>query len=107
VRLEGEKERIEEYYEELKREKPELAKNTEIYDLEFNADLNVSDSMRSSQALMLEQLSKGIVYIAGMNENIKGMNENIKGMSGGIKGMDKKLDKLPERTAKGLKGVLK
>ena len=89
--------------------------------MEFNADLNVPDSMRSSQALMLEQLSKGIVYIAGMNENIKGMstriegmNENIKGMSTRIEGMDKnikemneKLDRLPERIAKELKQVLK
>ena len=61
----------------------------------INAGLNVpdSDSMRSSQALMLGQLSRGVVYIAGMNESIKGMDE--------------KLDKLPERIAKELKKVLK
>jgi len=95
VRLEGEKERIEEFYEELKKENsPELvAGKPEYYDLEFNADLMVPDSMRSSQALMLGQLTKGIVYIAGMNEYIKGMNE--------------KLDRLPERIAKELKEVLK
>ena len=53
VRLEGEKERIEEFYEELKKENsPELvAGKPEYYDLEFNADLMVPDSMRSSQAL--------------------------------------------------------
>lgn len=92
VRLEGEKERIIEFYEELKKEKPELAKNSEYQDLEFNADLMVPDSMRSSQALILEQLSKGIVYIAGMSESIKGMDE--------------KLDKLPQRIAKELKDLL-
>ena len=123
VRLEGEKERIEELYEELKKENsPELvAGKPEYYDLEFNADLMVPDSMRSSQALMLGQLTKGIVYIAGMSENIKGMstrtegmnenikemNESIKGMNESIKGMDEKLDKLPERIAKELKKVLK
>ena len=102
VRLEGEKERIEEFYEELKKENsPELvAGKPEYYDLEFNADLMVPDSMRSSQALMLGQLTKGIVYIAGMNESIKRMNE-------GIKGMNEKLDRLPERIAKELKQALK
>jgi acylphosphatase len=101
VRLEGEKERIEEFYEELRKEntpnlsleKKALPKKQQFYDLEFNADLMVPDSLRSSQALMLEQLSKGIVYIAGMNENIKGMND--------------KLDSLPERIAKELKAVLR
>ena len=130
VRLEGEKERIEEFYEELKKENsPELvAGKPEYYDLEFNADLMVPDSMRSSQALMLGQLTKGIVYIAGMSENIQGMStriegmdeniqgmstriegmdENIKEMNESIKGMDEKLDKLPERIAKELKEVLK
>jgi len=110
VRLEGEKERIEEFYEELKKEKPELAENTEIYDLEFNASLNVPDSMRSSQALMLEQLSKGIVYIAGMSRSIDGMGERIEGMDENIKGMREEIwdgfDKLPERIAKELKNFL-
>ncbi|MDI6885181.1 MAG: acylphosphatase [archaeon] len=112
VRLEGDKERIEEFYEELKEEKMSelVAEKPEFYNLEFKVDLMVPDSMRSSQALILEQLSTGIVYIAGMNENIKGMNENIKGMnenikgmSGGIRGMEEKLDKLPERIVKELK----
>jgi acylphosphatase len=58
VRLEGEKERIIEFYEELKKAKPELVGNLGFYDLEFNVGLNVPDSMRSSQALMLEQFSK-------------------------------------------------
>ena len=134
VRLEGEKERIEEFYEELKKENsPELvAGKPEFYDLEFNADLMVPDSMRSSQALMLEQLTKGIVYIAGMsrsidgmgeriegmNENIKGMSTRIEGMSTRIEGMDENIkgmreemregfDKLPERIAEELKKVLK
>ncbi len=108
VRLEGEKEQIIEFYEELKKvSTPELAGNPGFYDLEFNADLNVPDSMRSSQALMLEQLSKGIVYIAGMNESIKGMSACIGGMDENIKGMNEKLDKLPERIAKELKEVLK
>ncbi|MCK4731198.1 MAG: acylphosphatase [Methanophagales archaeon] len=65
VRLEGEKERIEEFYEELKKENsPELVANPfiksvygkmlrrpEFYDLGLNADLMVPDSMQSSQAL--------------------------------------------------------
>lgn len=115
VRLEGEKERIEEFYEELKNEyTPELLTvKPELYDLEFTADLMVPDSMRSSQALMLEQLSKGIAYIAGMDGSIKGMDgtikgmdETIKGMDGSIKGMGEKLDKLPARIAKELKDLL-
>jgi acylphosphatase len=99
VRLEGEKERIIEFYEELKKAKPELAGNPGFYDLEYNADLMVPDSMRSSQALMLEQLSKEIVYVAGMNESIKGMNTRIEGMN-------EKLDRLPKEMAKELKELL-
>ena len=101
VRLEGEKERIAEFYEDLKKENtPDLLTGKpELYDLEFNADLMVPDSMRSSQALMLEQLSKGIGYIAGMDGTIKGMDRSIKGM-------DEKLDKLPARIAKELKDLL-
>jgi acylphosphatase len=98
VRLEGEKERIEEFYEELKKENsPELAAGKpEFYELEFNADLMVPDSMRSSQALMLSQLTKGIVYIAGMNENIEGMSTCIDGMNENIEGMSTRIDGMNE-----------
>ena len=115
VRLEGEKERIDEFYEELKKENtPELVMGKpEFHDLEFNADLMVPDSMRSSQALMLEQLSKGIGYIAGMNErkkgldgSIKGMDGSIKGMNGSIKGMDGSIKGMDE-TIKGMDGSIK
>lgn len=63
----------------------------------FTADLMVHDSMRSSQALMLSQLTKGIVYSAGMNETIKGMREEMR----------EGFDTLPERIAKELEKVLK
>ncbi|MEA2076227.1 MAG: acylphosphatase [Euryarchaeota archaeon] len=104
VRLEGEKERMIEFYEEFKKEKPELAKNSEYQNLEFNADLMVPDSMRSSQALMLEQLSKGIVYVAGMKESMDGMKESMDGMKGEMR---EGFKNLPKEIAKELKEVLK
>lgn len=105
VRLEGEKERIEEFYEGLKsgRNKPELAEKPELYDLEFNAELMVPDSMRSSQALILEQLGTGIVYIAGMSDRIDGMNENITGMRVEMRDGFKSL---PKEIAKELRDLL-
>jgi len=103
VRLEGEKERIIEFYEELKKAKPELAGNPGFYDLEFNADLMVPDSMRSSQALMLEQLSKGIVYVAGMKESMDGMKESMDGMK---EEMREGFKALPKEIAKELRDLL-
>jgi acylphosphatase/archaellum component FlaC len=99
VRLEGEKERIEEFYEDLKsgNNKPEHAEKPELYDLEFNAELMVPDSMRSSQALILEQLGKGIVYIAGMSERIDGMSERVGGMSERVGGMSERVGGMSER----------
>lgn len=93
VRLEGEKERIIEFYEELKKEKPELAENLHFFDLEFKADLLVPDSMRSSQALMLEQLGKGIVYTAKLIEETMGMRRELR----------EGFERLPGRIAKALK----
>lgn len=105
VRLEGEKERIVDLYEELKKEDMSelLKEKPEFYDLEFIPDLMVPDSMRASQALILEQIGKGIVYIAKMDENIKGMNEGIRGMREEVR---EGFDKLPERIAKELKDLL-
>jgi acylphosphatase len=107
VRLEGEKERIIEFYEELKKEKPELAKNPHFIDLEFKADLLVPDSMRSSQALMLEQLGKGIVYTAKLFEETMGMRrelrEGFSELGNKMDGVGDKIDNLPERIAKALK----
>jgi len=112
VRLEGEKERIEDFYEELKKEntpnlsleKKALPKKQQYHDLEFNADLMVPDSMRSSQALMLEQLSKGIVYVAGMKESMAGMKESMDEMKGEMR---EGFKNLPKEIAKELKKVLK
>jgi acylphosphatase len=112
VRLEGEKEGIEEFYEELKDgNSPELVVGKPgFYDLEFNADLMVPDSMRSSQALMLEQLSKGIVYVAGMKESVDGMKESVDGMKESVDGMKREMregfDKLPKEIAKELKNFI-
>jgi len=99
VRLEGEKERIEDFYEELKsgKNKPELAEKADFYDLEFNADLIVPDSMVSSQALVLEQLGKGIVYIAGMSERIGGMGDHIGNMSERMEGMCNQMGGMSDR----------
>ena len=112
VRLEGEKERIDDFYEELKsgKNKPELAEKPDIYDLEFNAELIVPDSMVSSQALVIEQLGKGIVYIAGMSERIGGMSERIEKMDENITGMRGEMrdgfKSLPKEMAKELKDLL-
>ena len=62
----------------------------------FNADVMVHDSIWSSQALMLSQRTKGIVYRAGLSESIGGMREEMR----------ESFDKLPERSAQELAKVL-
>ena len=117
VLLEGEENKIVDFYDFLKKEenKPREVEVKEISELEVlnSTSIHVPKASEYSQALTFEQLGKGIpilrnIYrsMEGMNENIKGMNENIKGMNEGIKGMDEKLDKLPEKIAKELKNFL-
>ena len=136
VLLEGEENKIVDFYDFLKKEenKPREAEVKEISELEFfnSISIHVPKASEYSQALTFEQLGKGIpilkeIYrsIEGTNENIKGMstriegmNENIEGMSTRIEGMDENIkgmreemwegfDKLPERIAKELKEILR
>jgi len=89
VLLKGEKERILEFIERLKKEKPELAENPVLSDVEFNEAFIIPDAMRSSQSLLLDQFGKAVVYVYEINK--------------GIKEIKNTLDKLPERIAEALK----
>lgn len=119
VLLEGEKERILEFIEELKKEKLELAKNPQISTTEFDEKLVVPESMKSSQALQLEQFGKSVVYLTKMSENMeKGFNNIGSSLGGKIDALGdslgskidslgdslgSKIDSLPERIAKAMK----
>ncbi|MBI1974201.1 acylphosphatase [Candidatus Micrarchaeota archaeon] len=100
VMLRGEKEHILQFYEELKKEKPELAENPAMSKPEFNEALEVPDAMRSSQHLMLGQFSKGVGFLAEMNQKLEtgfnGMNQKLEtgfnGMNQTMTGMNQKLD---------------
>ena len=122
VLLEGEENRIVDFYDFLKIEgnKPREAEVKEISELEFlnSISVHVPKASEYSQALTFEQLGKGIpilknMYrsIEGMSTRIEGMDESIKGMDENIKGMREEMregfDRLPERIAKELKQVLK
>ena len=124
VLLEGEEDKMMNFYEFLKKEgnKPREAEVKEISELEFlNLDsisIHVPKASEYSQALTFEQLGKGIpilknMYpsIEDMSTRIEGMDESIKGMDENIKGMREEmwegLDKLPERIAKELKEILR
>ncbi|MBE0516434.1 MAG: acylphosphatase [Methanophagales archaeon] len=93
VRLEGEKEKIIAFYDELNKEKPELAEKPEFFNLEFNADLIIPEPMIASQALVLEQLGKGIVYTARLIEETSGMRKEMR----------EGFENLPDRIANALK----
>ncbi|MBI1973324.1 acylphosphatase [Candidatus Micrarchaeota archaeon] len=110
VMLRGEKEHILQFYEELKKEKPELVENPTTSKLEFSELLEVPDAMRSSQHLMLGQFSKGVGFLAKMNQNLTGVNQNLAGVNQNLTGMDKKLDlvvnrldELPKKIAEAIK----
>ena len=122
VLLEGEENKIVDFYEFLKKEgnKPREAEVKEIGELEFlnSTSIHVPKASEYSQALTFEQLGKGIPILKGTYRSIEEMNENIKGMSTRIEGMDENIkgmreemregfDKLPERIAKELKEILR
>lgn len=103
VLLEGEKEHILQFYEELKKEKPELAENPTSTRPEFDESLKVPAAMNSSQALLLSQFSKGVGFLAGMKQDLSSMDKKLDAGFGGVKqelaGINQKLDQLPERIA--------
>jgi acylphosphatase len=93
VLLEGEEEKIIEFIDKLREDKPKLTEKPVLSEIEFDEALTVPKAMRSSQSLLLDQLGKGIIYIARMDENIKEMRKEIRDG----------LENLPERIAKALR----
>ncbi|MBI4214957.1 acylphosphatase [archaeon] len=87
VLLAGEKEHILQFYEELKKEKPELAENPTSTKLEFNESLIIPGKMPASQDLLLNQFSKGVGFLAKMDKKLDELPTRL----------EKKLDELPER----------
>jgi len=84
VLLEGEKNKIVDFYDFLKKEenKPREAEVKEISELEFlnSTSVHVPKASEYSQALTFEQLGKGIPILKNMYHSMEGMNENIKGI---------------------------
>ncbi|MDI6860031.1 MAG: acylphosphatase [Methanocellales archaeon] len=103
VLLEGEKEKIEAFFEEIKKEKPEHAENPTFSKLTFDETLFVPKAMRSSQALMLGQLGKGVDVLIMVGDDIKSMGDDIKNMDEAIRDMSADIRKLPERIAEAIR----
>jgi acylphosphatase len=99
VLLEGDRDRILKFVEELRKEWPELAKNPVLSAPVFDESLVVPESMHSSQALLLGQFGKGVVYLKSIDGKIDALPERI------TNGLGSKIDALPERIAKALKGA--
>ena len=95
VLLKGEKEHIEDFVNNLKKEKPELAKNPTLSKIEYNDSLIIPEVMRTSQGLMVEQLGKGVPLLVDMNEKLDKLD-----------GIEKRLDELPRKIAEELKKIL-
>ncbi|MBI4214468.1 acylphosphatase [archaeon] len=94
VLLEGKKEHIIQFYEQIKNEKPKLAE-TQVYEnIEFDGLVTVPKAMRASQDLMLSQYSKGVNYLAGMKQDLNDIKEGIGTLKEGIGGIQSGLDKL-------------
>ncbi|MBI4215016.1 acylphosphatase [archaeon] len=113
VLLEGEKDHIIQFYEELKKEKPKLSENPTTSKMEFDESLVVPKVMRSSQDLLVGQFQKGVTFLGGMNGKLDGMNGKLDGMNnklGGInnklEGIGQKLSDLPEKIAGRLENKL-
>ncbi|MFQ6052302.1 MAG: acylphosphatase, partial [Candidatus Hydrothermarchaeota archaeon] len=68
VLLEGEEKDISRFLDLIK-EKP---------DLEFDESLDVPKVMRTSQALILDQLGKEVVYLSGIDEKMEKMRKEMK-----------------------------
>ncbi|MDI6886775.1 MAG: acylphosphatase, partial [archaeon] len=85
VLLEGEENKIVDFYEFLKEEvnKPREAEVKEISKLEFlnSISIHVPKTSEYPQALTFEELGKGIPILKSMYSSIEEMNENIKGVS--------------------------
>jgi acylphosphatase len=100
VLLEGEENKIVDFYEFLKKEenKPREAEVKEISELEFlnSISLHIPKASEYSQALTFEQLGKGIPILKSMYSSIEEMNENIKGVSDRIDGMSERIERMDE-----------
>ncbi|MCS4540900.1 MAG: hypothetical protein HY929_01045, partial [Euryarchaeota archaeon] len=126
--VEGDKDTIMKFYEDVKKEKPKLAENPVVNEIQFDVEEPVPKAMRSSQALILNQVGKGVDYLEdisnklgkmdgkldGMNGKLDSMNGKLDSMNGKLDSMDnkldsidKKMDTLPEKIAKALKDILK
>ncbi|MFQ5974789.1 MAG: acylphosphatase [Candidatus Hydrothermarchaeales archaeon] len=70
VLLDGNKKDIERLVDALKKEKPELAENPTMSEIDYKVEITVPEVMRASQSLVLEQFGKGIVVLDAMPERI-------------------------------------
>jgi acylphosphatase len=73
VLLEGEKEKIIQFYEKIRKEKPELVENPTAMELIFDETLDVPDALRSSQALQMDQFEKSVYYLKGLGNKVDGL----------------------------------
>lgn len=104
VLLEGEKEKIIQFYDELKKEIPELSKNPTCSALEYDENLTIPSVIRSSQAHQLDQFGKAVVYLDSMNNKMEtGFNRLETKLDQLPEKITAKLDTLPERIAKAMK----
>lgn len=111
VLLEGEEDKIVDFYEFFKKEenKPREAEVKEISELEFfnSISIHVPKASEYSQALTFEQLGKGIPILKSMYSSVEEMNENIKGVSSRIEGMDENIAGMREEMRYGFKSLPK
>jgi len=79
VRLEGDERQVRQFVEELKKAAIEEFGNPKIFftALEENPGLEVPDIMRSSQALMVGQLHKGISVQLDILDTMKKLNKEV------------------------------
>ncbi len=119
VQLEGDEKTIHAFIKDLEKSLAEQFGNPAVYLTLFQEDksLEIPPLMRSSQALMVGQLQKGINIQLEILKTLKGsedstqsmkgamgsMKESMDSMSGSVGSMKESLESLPQRIAKALK----
>ncbi len=106
VLLEGKKKSIQKFVEMLKKEKPELAENPAVSEIEFNQNITVPKVMRVSQAMVLEQISKGVGVLADTKNSLTDIKNSFIDTKNSLNNINSTLIQMPAKIAEELKKVL-
>lgn len=121
VRIEGEENKIKEFFEELKKKLIAKYGNpvVRVSEMEDSPHLEPQDLMKTSQAHLLAQFDKGVGVMKSMEKHLEGIDKKLdekfdglpkqigKELDGNFNKLDERFDSLPKRIANELDGNFK